>query len=142
MSKPTDVKPPGLIFGDYVRRAHAQHYRDCESTGSWSGIYTTAFYRDLERHLVKAINPLYNQIDDETSGTDQAKLRRALENRQDYNTDELVTLFLQVLDERSAGPPAFGHLAEGRMGVTDRQLWWRQLRLFREAVLDEVLATG
>ena len=141
MTKPTDIKPPDLLFGDYVRRAHAQHYDHCEATGSWSGIYTTAFYRALERHLVKAINPLFSRIDAETAGIDRLALRRTLECRQDYNTDELVTLFLQVLAEHAAGPPAFGHLAEGRMGVTDTQLWWQQLTLFREAILDELLAT-
>jgi hypothetical protein len=140
VATPPDPKNDRLVFGDSVRRAHAEHFDRCETTGSWSGIYANAFYRDLERHLVLAINPLFERIQAELDGDDRRRMTLLLECRQDYETDQLVSLFLQTLADTKAGPPAFGHLGEGRMGINDPQRWWQQLRLFQEAVLDEVLA--
>lgn len=140
MPTPTDFNPNRRDFGDYVRRVHAQHFDDCETTGSWSGIYTNAFYRDLERHLVLAINPLYERLRVELNEDDRRRLTWALEARQDYDTDRLVTVYLQVLDDHGRPTPAFGHLGEGRMGITDPQRWWQQLNWFQEAILDEVLS--
>jgi len=122
-----------------VRQRHGQHFDQCEATGRHSGIYFDFMSRDLTPHLLAVLRELETRAAMVLAGEPRRRVLALLYEHQDREPWRLATFFIQTSDAESPARLGFGHLGDGRMGITDQDRWQFHLDEFRENIWTTVL---
>ncbi len=125
--------------GDNIRLRHGLHFNDCEATGRHSQIYLDYLCRDLEPHLLAVLRELETRASMVLAGEPRRRVLALLYERQDNEPDQLASFFIQCTDAESPWQLGFGHVGSGHMGITDTDIWQRQIDEFRENIWTTVV---
>ncbi|MBN8280588.1 MAG: hypothetical protein J0M16_08280 [Gammaproteobacteria bacterium] len=128
--------------GEPLRRRHGLHFNDCEAVGRHSPLYFAYFCRDLTPYLLAALRELETRAAMVLAGEPRRRVLALLYDWQDDAAERLPAYFIQCSDAISPWQLGFGHVGCGHMGITDPELWERQVDGFRENVWATVVKQG
>jgi len=121
-------------LGDNIRLRHGLHFNDCEAMGRHSQVYLEYLCRDLEPYLLAVLRELETRASMVLAGEPRRRVLALLYDRQDNESDQLASYFIQGTDAESPWQLGFGHVGSGHMGITDPDVWQQNLDEFRENI--------